>query len=201
MLLVMVWLLLCLFGASQGPEPSVQSSPTSSLSHGCSWLRPPVPVAWVPQAPSPSPNALHAVLYCFGDCAHLPARFIIFEPLAELCISSIINLVFPILLIFGTFKITQTVSDSIQPLLRCCVRLCGCWLCLFNIPHMVLLVQNHCLWVSNSISFHRGLCINIMLDPFLFLFIAYQVCFPSFLCRKHLFSSSAAQSSQRLDSL
>jgi len=54
------------------------------------------------------PKALCAVLYRFADGVHPPARFIIFAQLAKLCIFFIIILVFPILFIFGTCKITQT---------------------------------------------------------------------------------------------
>jgi len=50
----------------------------------------------------PLPNAFHAVLYRFGDCAHHPAWFIIFAPRAELEFFFIMILVFPNLLIFGT---------------------------------------------------------------------------------------------------
>ena len=51
------------------------------------------------------PNALHAVLYCFGDCTHHIARFII---IAQLCIIFIIMVFFPIFLNFRTCKIAQT---------------------------------------------------------------------------------------------
>ena len=52
---------------------------------------------------------LHVLLYSFGDCAHDPARFVIFAELAILCL--FIILMFHILPIVGTCKITQTVSD------------------------------------------------------------------------------------------
>jgi len=118
------------------------------------------------------PNALYLVLYCFGDCAHHPARLIIFAQPAKLCIFFIINLVFPILLIFGTWKIAQTVSDSILHLLKCSFRFCGCPSYLFNISHMFQLLHNCCLCVLNSLSCHCGRSIHIILDPFLLLFIA-----------------------------
>jgi len=60
------------------------------------------------------PTSLHALLYRFRDCAHHPAGFIIFSQLALLCIC----IMFPILLIVWTCKITQTVSNSIQHLLK-----------------------------------------------------------------------------------
>jgi len=50
MLLVMVWLQLCLFGASQMPQPAIRLSCTSYLTHGGSGLHPSIPVASVRQA-------------------------------------------------------------------------------------------------------------------------------------------------------
>src|SRR5882757_3145972 len=61
------------------------------------------------------PKALHALLDRFGDCAHHPAGFIIFTQLALHCL---FILIFPILPIVGTCKITQTVSDSSHHLLE-----------------------------------------------------------------------------------
>jgi len=180
----MVWLLSCLCGASQLLEPSIQSSHTSYLSHWISRPHPPIPVG------SPYlllPNTSHAMLYRFGDCAHLPARFIIFAQLAKLCIFLIIILVFPSLLIFGTSNITQTVSDSIQHLPEWCFRLCGCWSCLFNIPHIFLRLHNRWLYVLNSLSCHCGLSSHIILDPVLFFFITYKEHFPSCPRRELLF--------------
>jgi len=118
------------------------------------------------------PKALHVVLYCFGDCAHHPARFIIFAQLAKLCIFLIMILVFPILHILETCKIAQTVLDSIQNLPEWCFGLCGCRSCLFNICHILLPLLNHGLCVLNSSSCHRGLSIHMILDPFPFFFIA-----------------------------
>jgi len=118
------------------------------------------------------PKALHAEQFRFGDSAHHPARFIIFAQLAKLSIFLIIILVFPILLIFRTCMIGQTVSNSIQHLLKCCFRLCGCRSCLFNIPQMFLLLHNRCLRVLNSRSCHCGLSIHIILNPFDFFFFA-----------------------------
>jgi len=118
------------------------------------------------------PKAFHSVLYRVGDCAHHPAGFVIFAQVAKLCIYFIIILILPILLIFGTCKIAQTVSESIQHFHTCCFRLCGCSLCLFKISLMFLLLYNCCLCVLNSLSCHCGLCIHIILDPFLFLVVA-----------------------------
>jgi len=64
------------------------------------------------------PKTLHAVLYCFWYCAHHPARFIILTQLTKLSMFFITFLIFPVVLIIGTWKITQTVSDSIQYLLK-----------------------------------------------------------------------------------
>jgi len=71
---------------------------------------PPIPVAPVPQASFTSAEALHEVLYQFVDFSHHTARFIIFAQLALPSIIIIIILSFPILLIFGTYKITQNIS-------------------------------------------------------------------------------------------
>jgi len=54
MLSVMVWLQSSLFGASQQPVLSIQSSRTAYLSHGSCQPRPPTPVASVGQASSAS---------------------------------------------------------------------------------------------------------------------------------------------------
>ena len=51
-----VWLQSCLFGAWQPPEPAIRHSHSVYLSHRCSQLRPPIPVAWIRQASSDSAN-------------------------------------------------------------------------------------------------------------------------------------------------
>jgi hypothetical protein len=56
------------------------------------------------------PKSLHVLLERCGDCAHHPAGFVIFAQIALLSI--FIILLFPIVPIVGTCKITQTVSDS-----------------------------------------------------------------------------------------
>jgi len=66
----------------------------------------------------------HAVLHCFGDCAHHPAGFIIFTQLALLWILVIFP-IFHIHLIVRTCKIAQTDSESIQHLFECRFRLSG----------------------------------------------------------------------------
>ena len=123
-------------------------------------------------------NALHAVLYRFSDYAHHPARFIIFAQLAKLSIFLIIILIFPILFMFGTWKIAHTVPISIQHLLQCCVRLCCCQSCLVNVPPVVLLLHDRCLCILNSLSCHCGVSIHIILDPFVIFFVALKVRFP-----------------------
>jgi len=68
------------------------------------------------------PKPLHAMLCHFADCAHHPAGFVIFAQLALLC--PFIILIFPILPIVRTCKITQTVSDSLHHLLKRLFGLC-----------------------------------------------------------------------------
>jgi len=51
----------------------------------------------------------------------------------------------------------------------------------------------------NSHSSHSGHALHQILDPFLFLFIGYKMRFLSFLCRKLLIRSQAAQCSQCSD--
>lgn len=62
------------------------------------------------------PTSLHALLYRSRDCAHHPAGFAIFAPLGQLCI--FIILICLILLLIGTYKIAQTVSEGNQNLLK-----------------------------------------------------------------------------------
>jgi len=82
------------------------------------------------------PNTLHAVLYCFSDCAHHPARFSIITQIAKLCIFLIIFLVFHIAFIVETCKIPQTVSDSIQHVFEECFGLSGCRPRTFSSSHI-----------------------------------------------------------------
>jgi len=199
MLSVMVWLLSCLFGASQLLEPSVQSSGTSYLSHGSSWLHPPILVASVRHASSASAQSSPCGVVPFWWVWPSPSQVHHLRSVAELCIIFIIILVFPLLLIFGTSKITQIVSDSIQYHIESCFRFCGCWSCVLNIPHMILLLNNRSLCILNSVSYHCGLSIHIILDPFLFVFIDSEVRFQSFLRLKLLFGSQAAECCQHSD--
>ena len=112
------------------------------------------------------PKTLHAVLYRFADCAHHPTRFVIITEIAKLSIFFMIFLVFPMLLIVGTCKIAQTVSDSIQHPSKRCFSLSSCS------SYIVQLLPDRSLWVLNSHSCYSGLSLNKILDPFLILYIA-----------------------------
>jgi len=100
------------------------------------------------------PKALHALLYCCGDCAHHPAGLVIFAMLAQLCH---FILIFPILPIIGTCKITQIVYDSSHHLLKSVFGLSGRQSCDFSMHHIVLLLLNRCLCVFNSLYCPSGL--------------------------------------------
>jgi hypothetical protein len=145
------------------------------------------------------PKPLHALLNRFGDCTYHPAGFVIFAELSLL--SLFVILIFPILPIIGSCNITQTVSDSSQHLLKRLVRLSGHQSRDFSMPPIALFLSNRCLCVFNSLSCPSGLSLNIILNPFLFLFIAYAVRFSSFLRRKLPFGSQAAQYPKGSDSL
>jgi len=97
---------------------------------------------------------LHALLYHVGVRAYHPAGFIIFAQLALLCL--FIILIFRILPIVRTCKITQTVSDCNHHLLNCLfglsVRQSGVFSCLY----MFLGLLNHCLCVFNLHSCTSG---------------------------------------------
>jgi len=139
------------------------------------------------------PEPLHAVLNCFGDCAHHPARLIVFTQLPQHWILFIIVFVFPILPIVGPCIIAQTVSNRIQHLLECFFLLSGCQSHNLSRCHIILLLPNRWLCVFNSHSRHSGLSIHSILDGVLFLLIAQSVHFPSFFRAKHCFGSQAAQ--------
>jgi len=145
------------------------------------------------------PKLLHALLHCFGDCGHHPAGFVIFTQHALL--SLFIILIFPILPIVRTCKITLTVSHSNQHLLKYPFGLSGHQSRDFSMCHIVLLLLNRCLCVFNFLSCPTGLSINLILNPFLFLFIVWEVRFWSLLRRKLLFGSLAAQCPKCSDSL
>src|SRR5258705_389746 len=92
---------------------------------------------------------LHALLDRFGDCTHHLARFVIFAQIALL--SLFIILIFPIIAIVGTCKITQTISDSNQHLLKRLCTLSGPQSRHFSMRHIVLLLLNRCLCIFNSL--------------------------------------------------
>jgi len=106
---------------------------------------------------------LPALLRHVGECAHHPARFVIFAQLALLCL--FIILIFPILPFIRTCKITQTVSDSnnhnVESLSGHSVRRSR----IYNSPCIILLLLNCCLSVFNSLSCPSGLSLNLSLDP------------------------------------
>jgi len=116
------------------------------------------------------PKSLHALLDRFGDCAHHPAGFVILAQIALL--SLFIIFFFPILPIVGTCKITQTVSDSNEHLLKRLFGLSGRQSRYFSLRRNILLLLNRGLCVFNSLSCPSGLSLHIILNPFLYLFIA-----------------------------
>jgi hypothetical protein len=65
-------------------------------------------------------NSLHALVLHAKECTHYPAGFVIFTQLTQLWI------LFVIILIVRTWKIVQTVCDSIHHFLQCLFRLSGC---------------------------------------------------------------------------
>jgi len=161
-----------------------------------------VPPSWLLWSVKPHllpPKTLHTVLYCFGDCAHHPARVIINTQLAKPCFFFIIFLVFPILLIVQTYKIAQSVSDCIQHLFKRFFGLAVCRSRIFSSTHIFLLLHNRCLCVLNSLFCHSGFPPHMILDPFLFLIIGWKVCFSSCLDPKLLVALQAAQCSQLSD--
>jgi len=144
------------------------------------------------------PIPLDALLYCCGDCAHHPARFVIFAQLAPLCV--FIILIFPILPIVRTYKITQTVSDCTNHRLKCLFVCLVHQSCDVSFFHTFMLLLNHCLCISNLVSCPGGFSLNIILHPFLFLFIAWEVRFSLFLDLKLPFGLQGAQYPKGLDS-
>jgi len=144
------------------------------------------------------PKRLEALLYHFGDCAHHPARFATFAQLALLCL--FIILIFPILPIVGTCKITQTLPGRHRHLLQPAFGLSGCQSRDFSCPRVYLLLPDRGLCIFNSPSHHSGISLNIMLNPSLVFFIAYNVRFSWFLSGKLLFRSQAVQCPEGSDS-
>jgi hypothetical protein len=102
-------------------------------------------------------------------------------------------LIFPILPIIGTLKITQPVSDSNQHLFKCLFGLSGRQSRDFSMRHIVLLLLNRCLCVINSLCCPSSFSPKLILNPFLFLFVVSEVTFLWFLYHKLLFGSEPVQ--------
>jgi len=134
-----------------------------------------------------------AVLYWW--LCPLPSRV---RHLALLCL--FIILIFSILPIVGTCKISQTVSDSNHHLLKSLFGFYAHQSRYFSMLHIFLLLLHRCLCIFNSLSCPSGFSVNIILNPVLFLFIPWEVCCSSFLRRKLLFGSYAVQCPQGSDS-
>ena len=73
--------------------------------------------------------------------------------------------------------IAQTVSDSIQHLLKCCFESSSCQLHHFGISHIFLLIHSRCHCVFNSHSENTSFSYHIILNPFRFLLVTYNVYF------------------------
>jgi len=112
------------------------------------------------------PNTLHVLVYCLGNCAHHAVGFIIAAQLVQRCPFFIIILILPICLIIRTCKIAQTVSNTIQYLLKYVFWISGCQSHLFSISHIFLLLGNCCLYVLNNLSYLCGFFIHIFYNPF-----------------------------------
>jgi hypothetical protein len=121
------------------------------------------------------PNPLHTLHYCFGDYAHLPAGFIIFAQLALHCL--FIILIFPILAMVRTFTLTQTASDCKHHQLNCLSEFSVPQSGVFSFLSLCLLLLNPSLCMFNSVSCAIGFSINIVHDPFTFLFIESKLDF------------------------
>jgi len=103
------------------------------------------------------PKPLHALLYRVSDCAHHSAGFVIFAQLVLLCL--FIILIFPIFPMVGTCKITQTVSDSNQHLLK---RLFG--LLDANPASSACIISSCSFWTAASVSSTRFLAPAVSLS-------------------------------------
>ena len=141
---------------------------------------------------------LHAMLDHFRYCAHHPAGLVIFAQLAQLCL--FIILIFPIIPIVGTCNIAQTVSDSNHHLVKWFFGISGRLSWVFIRLCNFLLLSNCCLCSLKSLSCPSGLSLNIIVDPFVFLFTASEVHFLMFLWQQLLFGSQDAQCPKGLDS-
>ena len=107
-------------------------------------------------------KSLYAPLYHFGDCSHHPAGFVIFTHLAQLYL--FIILIFPILSIVGTWKITQKASHRNHNVLKSHSGLLVHHSCDFSILLSFLRSLNLCLCVFISLSCSSGFSLNIILN-------------------------------------
>ena len=114
------------------------------------------------------PKHLHAMLCHLSECAHHPAGFILFAQLALLCL--FIILIFPILPVIETCIMTQTVSDSKHHLQKHLFKHSVSQSGTFSLPCNVLFLLNRGLCVFNLLSCPSSFSLNLIINPFLFLF-------------------------------
>jgi len=118
-------------------------------------------------------------LLCYsGQCANYPAGFFIVAHQALRCLFNI--QIFPMLPIVGSCKITESVLDSDDYLHRSLFGLMVSQSCIFSMLWIFLLLLNRCLCVWNLVHCPSSAFLNIIMDPFLFLFSAQEVHFLSF---------------------
>ena len=141
---------------------------------------------------------LHLLLHVFSVCTHHQAGFVIFAQLALL--SVFIILIFSILAIVGTCKITQAVSHCNHPLLRNLFGLSVPQFHVFSFARNFLLRLNRCRLIFNSLSSPSGDSLNIVLKPFCFLIIVWDVCFSLFPGHELLFGTQAGKCPKGSDS-
>jgi len=187
MLEVMVWLQSCLFVAWQLPEPTIWPSRTSYLSYGSCMPYPTIPVVPIHQASYASTeNSLYVALVFWRLCPS-PSRV---RHLHLSCPAVYVLHHLPRLPHPAHHRKLQHHPDSLcwhSTSAHMIFGLSGCRLHLFNISHQFLRFYNRCLCVLNSLCCHSEICINKILDLFIFLFVAQAVCCSSFHHRKLLF--------------
>jgi hypothetical protein len=115
------------------------------------------------------PKPLNALLYHLGDCAHLTAGFVIIAQLVLLCLYI---LIYPILSIARSFKITQTDSVRTYHDHKSLFRLLVCQSRIPSILHIFLPVQTRCLCVFNSLSCTSRFSFDTILNQSLLVFSA-----------------------------
>jgi len=129
-----------------------------------SWLRQFVELLLLPI------NPFHALLHRFRHYPHCPAGIVNFAQ--RTLLGLFIMLIFPILPIVGSCKISLTVDNSNHHLLNSRFLLSVCHSCIFILPCIILIFPTRCLWMFNSLSCHISHPIKIILDQFGILFIA-----------------------------